>query len=93
METINVEQLTKEFEAASRNGRSDLIFSRACNAINSTYPCLDSYMEGIDVCLDEDDKQMFKILELISHAVLDSVCSRSFNDVRNLNKQSLTRAF
>ena len=86
MEAINVEQLRKEFKAASRNGRSDLIFNKACNAINSTFPCLDSYMEGIDICMDEDDKKMFKIFELIAHAALDSFCSRSFNDMEEIEK-------
>lgn len=84
MNSINVGQLMDDVEQAQSTNNYDALFSSSCNATHAVLPCFGDFLEAIQICMDEEEKQLTKLGMIIIRALLDFTCSKSVEEFEKI---------
>lgn len=84
MAPINVQEIKEEIEQAITTDKYDSLFTRSCNVSKTVMPCFESFLDAIQICMSEEEKQFIKLSIIIARALLDFACSKSIEDFEKI---------
>lgn len=80
-EIINFENLQKEIDEASPKGELESVFNEYCKKRPDALDCVGNFTEKIEVCLNEDEKDIKNTAMKITTSLLDFVCYKGGNQI------------
>ncbi|EZA59546.1 hypothetical protein DMN91_011291 [Ooceraea biroi] len=74
---VNVKELTAEIEKYKPTGELDVVFEKYCNRRSTLQGCMTKYMNTMELCMDEKEKETKKIIMNVTASLLEFLCHKN----------------
>ncbi|KAL6254028.1 hypothetical protein P5V15_015885 [Pogonomyrmex californicus] len=71
---INITELQAEMEKYKPTGDLDIVFRNYCNKRSTLRACVNNFMQTVEQCLDEKERENKKIILNITDSLLEFIC-------------------
>jgi Protein of unknown function (DUF1397) len=81
---LSIEDMLESLGKAMESENYQEIFEKSCQVTNNVLPCLENLSTSFEPCMDNEEKEIIRLLFIVARALVNFGCSRTVDELTSM---------